>query len=213
MLVLRSLERAVYSPLGVGHFALAAAKYCHFTSPIRRYADLTVHRALDEFLAGRVDRARRLYAVSDLAKIGEHLSQTEQLAEDAENEVKRVLVLHLLTGHVGEQVDGVVTSLTKFGASVFLPEYGVEGLLRPEALGADHWQFDEQAQCLIGRHTGGILRLGQNLGVRIVEVHPGARRLDLAPAGSLPTRKTRKGRSPRSRRNQRPKSKRTGKTR
>jgi len=212
ILVLRSLERAAYSPLSVGHYALAAQKYCHFTSPIRRYADLTVHWALDEYLAGRVDRARRLYAVSDLVTIGEHLSQTEQLAEDAENEVKKVLVLHLLTGHVGEQLDGIVTTLTRFGASVFLPEYGVEGLLRPEALGPDHWQFDEQSQCLIGRHTGGILRLAQNLRVRIVEAHPGARRLDLAPAGSLPIRTSKRGKSPRNRRRRKAKVKHTRKS-
>ena len=76
-------------------------------------------------------------------------------------------------------------SLTAFGAAVHLPEYGVEGLIPREALGPDHWQFDEQNQCLIGRHTGAILRLGQTMRVRIVDVHPAAGQLDLAPAHPL----------------------------
>ena len=76
-------------------------------------------------------------------------------------------------------------SLTGFGAAVYLPEYGVEGLIRREALGPDHWQFDEQSQCLIGRHTRAILRLGQTMRVRIVDVHPAAGQLDLAPAVDL----------------------------
>jgi len=185
LLVLRSLERAAYSPLSVGHYALAVPRYCHFTSPIRRYADLMVHRALQAYLTGKVDRARREHAVSDLVEIGRHISDTEQSAEDAEKEVKTVLVLHLLRKHMGEELEGVVMSLTGFGAFVLLPDYGVEGMIRSEALGPDHWQFDEKGQCLVGRHTRAVLRLAQNIRVRIVEVHPAAGQLDLAPAIDL----------------------------
>ena len=96
ILVLRSLEKATYSPESTGHYALAASKYCHFTSPIRRYADLLVHRALQEYLTGNVDRARRLYAFPDLVEIGDHISQTEQTAEEAEQELKTILILHLM---------------------------------------------------------------------------------------------------------------------
>jgi len=192
MLVLRSLERAAYSPLSVGHYALAAPKYCHFTSPIRRYADLLVHRALQAYLTGQVDRARRAYAVSDLVEIGRHLSQTERAAEDAEREVKTILTCSLLHKRIGQELDGVVTSMTGHGAFVFLPDYGVEGLVRTEALGPDHWQYDEQVQCLVGRHSGAVLRMAQPLRVRIVDVYPAAGRIDLAPAAALPVRTPRR---------------------
>jgi len=185
ILVLRSLEKATYSPASVGHYALAASKYCHFTSPIRRYADLLVHRALQEYLTGNVDRARRLYAFPDLTEIGEHISETEQTAEEAEQELKRIFILHLLRMRMADEFEGIVVSLTSFGAAVHLPEYGVEGLVPREALGPDHWQFDEQNQCLLGRHTGAILRLGQAMRVRIIGIHPAGGQLDLAPAVGL----------------------------
>ena len=185
LLVLRSLERAAYAPASVGHYALAASKYCHFTSPIRRYADLTVHRALQGWLTGNMDRVRRQYAYPDLVEIGEHLTETEQAAEEAEQELKTILILHLLRKQIGRELNGIVVSLSAFGAAVHLPQYGVEGLIPREALGPDHWQFDEQSQCLLGRHTGAILRLAQTLRVRIVDAHPAAAQLDLAPAVDL----------------------------
>ena len=185
ILVLRTLERAAYAPANVGHYALAASKYCHFTSPIRRYADLMVHRALQGYLMGNVDRARRQYSFSDLAEIGEHLSVTEEAAENAEQELKTILVLYLLRNRVGEELDGVIVSLNAFGAAAHLPQYGVEGLIPREALGPDYWQFDEQSQCLVGRQTGAILRLAQPIRVRIIDVHPAAGQLDLAPATEL----------------------------
>ena len=185
ILVLRSLERAAYSPVSTGHYALAASKYCHFTSPIRRYADLIVHRALHAWLTGNVDRFRRGYAFPDLVEIGEHLSQTEKAAEEAERELKTILILHLLHKRIGEELDGVVVSLTPFGAAVHLPEYGVEGQMGREALGPDDWQFDERSQCLAGRYTGAVLRLAETIRVRIVGVHPAAGQLDLAPAAGL----------------------------
>jgi ribonuclease R len=185
ILVLRSLERAAYAPANVGHYALAASKYCHFTSPIRRYADLMVHRALQGYLTGSVDRARRQYSFSDLAEIGEHLSETEQAAENAEQELKTILVLHLLRNSIGQELDGVIVGLNAYGAAVHLPQYGVEGLIPREALGPDYWQFDERSQCLVGRHTKAILRLAQAIRVCVVDVHPAAGQLDLSPAREL----------------------------
>jgi ribonuclease R len=212
ILVLRSLEKAVYSPANVGHYALAASKYCHFTSPIRRYADLMVHRALEAYLAGELEQARCRYTFPELAAIGEHISATEQEAEEAEQELKRILVLHLLRQRVGDELDGVVVTLTAHGAAVHLPEYGIEGSVPREALGPDRWHFDEQNQCLVGRHTRAVLRLAQPLRVRIVAVHPAAGQLDLAPARGLATQasgKTKRqkagGGRPRSRRRARKK--------
>ncbi len=210
ILVLRSLEIATYAPVSVGHYALAASKYCHFTSPIRRYADLMVHRALQAYLTGNLERARRQYAFPDLEEIGRHITETEQAAEEAEQELKTILILHLLQKRVAgilpanrgrdgvpsaefrvgephtlDTLDGIVVSLTAFGASVHLPQYGVEGLIPREALGPDHWQFDERSQCLAGRYSGAILRLAQTMRVRILGVHPAAGQLDLAPAREL----------------------------
>jgi len=216
ILVLRSLEKATYSPASVGHYALAASKYCHFTSPIRRYADLLVHRALQEYLSGNLDRARHLYAYPDLADIGEHISETEQVADEAEQELKTTLILHLIRNRIGDEMEGIVVSLTGFGAAVHLPEYGVEGLVPREALGPDQWHFDEQNQCLLGRHTGAILRLGQTMRVRIVDVRPAGGQLDLAPAVGLvikspeqPRQQTSRRRSSRNRRRKHSQKKRT----
>ncbi|UCD48803.1 MAG: VacB/RNase II family 3'-5' exoribonuclease, partial [Phycisphaerales bacterium] len=125
LLVLRSLAKATYDPVNVGHYALAASKYCHFTSPIRRYADLMVHRVLQAYLTGHADHARRQYTFPELTEIGEHISETEQVAEDAEQELKTILILHLLRQRVGREFDGVVVTLTAYGAAVHLPDYGV----------------------------------------------------------------------------------------
>ena len=205
ILVLRSLEIATYAPVSVGHYALAASKYCHFTSPIRRYADLLVHRALQAYLTGNLERARRQYAFPDLEDIGRHITETEQAAEEAEQELKTILVLHLLQTRIGQELDGIVVSLTAFGASVHLPQYGVEGLIPREALGPDHWQFDEQSQCLVGRYSGAILRLAQTMRVRVIDVHPAAGQLDLAPAHELIPRTPRSAQLQKSRRKHSPK--------
>jgi len=203
LLVLRSLEKAQYSGMNVGHYALAAATYCHFTSPIRRYADLMVHRALQDYLTGRLNRARLAMSIADINDIGAHISETEQGAEEAEQELKTILILHLLQNRIGAELDGIVVNLTGFGVQVRLPDYGVEGLIRSEDLGADSWQFHEESQCLIGRHTGAVLRLAQTLRVRIVEVHATAGQLDLAPVVNLMRKlprqsKSQKGRARRS---------------
>ena len=188
VLILRSLAKAMYSPASEGHYALAASRYCHFTSPIRRYADLVVHRVLDAYLNGQVAEARRLYSFAELADLGVHLSDTEKAADEAEQEVKTILVLTLLEHRVGEELSGLVVGLSPLGASVHLPDYGIEGLIRREALGPDLWQFDERTQCLAGRHTGAVVRLAQTMRVRIVEVHAAAGQLDLAPATELVVR-------------------------
>ena len=112
-----------------------------------------------------------------------------------------------------DTLDGIVVSLTAFGASVHLPEYGVEGLIPREALGPDHWQFDEQNQCLIGRYSGAILRLAQTIRVRIVDVNPAAGQLDLAPAHPVRARMSAPGRQRQSRHKHTPKRRRDHKGR
>ena len=183
--VLRSFEKAEYSPLHLGHFALASSHYCHFTSPIRRYADLLVHRELECYLQNRTDLARDISVEIDLAEVGKHISFTEQRAEDAERELKTVLILQMLSSRIGEKLDCVVTGLTGFGVFVQSRKFGIEGLIRMSDLGPDEWKYNAKAQCLVGQRTGRSIRLGQALRVRIVSVNVGARQLNVLPAEPL----------------------------
>jgi len=187
LMVLRSLEKAQYSPLNIGHFALASRHYCHFTSPIRRYADLLVHRILDLYLKQQLDSAEpnQLVPKSDLKEIGSHITFTEQQAEYAEDELKTVLILQMLSDHIGDTLDCVVTGLASFGVFVQCKKFGIEGLIRLENLGADNWRYNSKTQCLIGKNSGSAIGLGKALKVRIVSIDIPARQLNLAPAEPL----------------------------
>ncbi len=193
--VLRSLAKAEYSPLHIGHYALASPCYGHFTSPIRRYADLMVHRQMEFVLGNQISQARQTTAADDLKAIGEHLSRTEQAAEEAEQDLKRALILQHLAQRLGDEIQGVVTGLTKFGVFVHCPPYGIEGLIRLSDLGDDHWDYQERFHCVVGSRTGRALSLGQCLKVRIATVNVAGRHLDLVPAQSL-TRSTERTRTP-----------------
>lgn len=183
--VLRSLAKAEYSPLHMGHYALASPCYSHFTSPIRRYADLMVHRQMQYVLDNRIDLARQTAAAEDLKAIGQHLSHTEKAAEEAEQDLKRVLILQHLTQRLGDDIVGVVTGLTRFGVFVNCPPYGIEGMIRLSDLGDDYWDYQERFHCVVGSRTGAVLSLGQRLKVRIAAVNVAGRHLDLVPAQSL----------------------------
>ena len=182
LVVLRSMEKAQYSPLHIGHYALASELYGHFTSPIRRYADLLVHRALDCYLRGDLDAGPDwLPDNQQLAEIGKHITFTEERADDAENELKAVLILQMLADKVGEELDCVVTGLTNFGVFVKSRKLGIEGLVQLADLGPDQWQYHPKAGCVIGRHSGRLICLGQPMKVRIVSVNVAARQLNVAP--------------------------------
>ena len=182
LVVLRSLEKAQYSPLHIGHFALASKQYCHFTSPIRRYADLLVHRVLECYLQQRLDSAPQHL---DLTEIGKHISFTEQRAEDAERELKAVLILQMLDKHIGDELDCVVTGLAGFGVFAQSRKFGIEGLIRMEDLGPDRWMFNSKTQSIVGQGSGQSVRLGQAIKVRIISVNVPARQLNLSPVEPL----------------------------
>jgi ribonuclease R len=182
LVVLRSFEKAQYAPLHIGHFALASTHYCHFTSPIRRYADLLVHHLLERYLQNRPDSARDISAGLDLAEIGKHITFTEQRAEDAEKELTTVLILQMLSKRIGDELDCVVTGLTNFGVFVQSRKFGIEGLIQMADLGPDQWKYNSRAQCVDGQRRGGSIRLGQSIKVRIVSVNIPARQLNVAPA-------------------------------
>jgi ribonuclease R len=183
--VLRSFEKAQYSPLNIGHFALASTHYCHFTSPIRRYADLLIHRVLGFYLQNRPDAAKGTTAVLDLTEIGKHITFTEQRAEDAEKELKTVLLLQMLSKKIGDELDCVVTGLTSFGVFVQSRRFGIEGLILMGDLGGDVWKYNQKAQCITGMRSGTNIHLGKAIKVRIVSVNVPSRQLNLVPVEPL----------------------------
>jgi ribonuclease R len=188
--VLRSFEKAQYAPLHIDHYALASTHYCHFTSPIRRYADLMVHRTLEFHLQNKSAPKEQ---EQNLAEIGKHITFTEQRAEDAENELTTVLTLQMLSKKIGEELDCVVTGLTGFGVFVQCRKFGIEGLIRMAALGPDQWNYNDKTQCIVGERSGRSLRLGQAIKVLIVSVNIPARQLDVKPVELLakePKRRT-----------------------
>jgi len=185
LVVLRSLEKALYAPLHIGHYALASTHYCHFTSPIRRYADLLVHRVLQYHLQNLLDQAKQIAAGQDLVEIGKHISFTEQRAEDAEKELTTVLILQMLSKKIGEELDCVVTGLTNFGVFAQSRKFAIEGLIRLSDLGPDQWKYNAKTQCVVGQRSGVTIHLGQSMKVRIDSVNVPARQLNVCPIEPL----------------------------
>jgi len=173
---LRSLKRAVYTPQNVGHFGLAFEAYVHFTSPIRRYPDLLVHRALKALLNNR------RYDGLDWEDLGRHCSETERRADDASRDVEAWLKCYYMRDHVGEVFSGTVTGVVPFGLFVTLDDYFVDGLVHISELGRDYFQFDGARHLLYGERTKKRFRLADRLKVKLVRVDVDQRKIDLVPA-------------------------------
>ena len=178
--LLRSLSQAVYSPDNIGHFALGYPNYTHFTSPIRRYPDLLVHRAIKDIIARRPTSL-----TLELAKQqGEHCSLTERRADEATREVVRWLKAVYMMDKIGEEFDGIISGVTNFGIFVELVEVYVDGLVHITALGNDYYHFDAAHHRLMGERTKQAYRLGDKLRVRVVRVDLDEAKLDFEIAGS-----------------------------
>ena len=172
--VLRAMQRAVYSPKEEGHYALASDCYCHFTSPIRRYPDLHVHRLLDELTR---DRKPRLH-LGELVVLGQHCSDREQRADAAERDLTRLKLLAYLSDQIGLQMEALVTGVENFGLFVQGVDLPAEGLIRTESLADDYYTFDRATHSLTGRRFGNRYRLGDRLKVVVTRVDPLRRELD-----------------------------------
>ena len=175
-ILLRSLKQAVYSPNNAGHFGLAFDAYVHFTSPIRRYPDLLVHRAIKAVLA------RSRYSGLDWEAMGKHCSETERRADDASRDVENWLKCYYMQDHVGGTFSGTITGVAAFGLFVTLDEYFVDGLVHISELGRDYFQFDGARHMLLGERTGKRFRLADRMTVKLVRVDLDTRKMDLVPA-------------------------------
>jgi ribonuclease R len=175
-ILLRSLKQAVYSPNNAGHFGLAFDAYVHFTSPIRRYPDLLVHRAIKAVLE------KRKYTGLDWEAVGRHCSETERRADDASRDVENWLKCYYMRDHVGGTFSGTITGVAPFGVFVMLDEYHVDGLVHISELGRDYFQFDAIRHLLSGERTGKRFRLADRMTVKLVRVDLDTRKIDLVPA-------------------------------
>ena len=164
--LLRSLSQAMYSPDNIGHFALGYPHYTHFTSPIRRYPDLVVHRSIKDILAGRPSAMSTEQAI----ELGRNCSLTERRADEATREVTRWLKCEYMVDHVGAEFDGIISGVTEFGVFVELTELYVDGLVHITALGNDYFHFDPKQHRLLGDRTRVSFRLGDKLRVRVARV-------------------------------------------
>lgn len=175
--ILRSLSQAEYHPVNHGHFGLALEEYAHFTSPIRRYPDLLVHRAIRHILRGR-GANKYPYTESQMLMLGEHSSMTERRADEATREATDWLKCEYMRDKVGESFDGIITGVTSFGLFVELKNIYVEGLVHITSLPKDYYQFDAVGHKLVGERSGRIFRLADTTRVTVVAVNLEDRKID-----------------------------------
>ena len=177
MVLLRSLSQAVYSPESKGHFGLALNPYTHFTSPIRRYPDLLVHRAIRHCLSGKpIDTFS--YSTQDMVVMGEHCSANERRADEAGWNVTGWLKCEYMTSKIGENFTGSISSVTSFGLFIELEDTRVEGLVHISSLGKDYYHFDPIAHRLIGERSGQSYQIGDPVKIKVAHVDLDERKID-----------------------------------
>ncbi|MSP28818.1 MAG: ribonuclease R [Methylococcales bacterium] len=175
--LLRSMSQAVYSPELKGHFGLALEAYAHFTSPIRRYPDLLVHRAIRHVLQGKKAESF-IYGVPDMVVLGEHCSANERRADDATRDVTSWLKCEYMLDKIGEDFTGIISAVTGFGFFVELAEIYVEGLVHISNLGQDYFHCDLTSHQLKGEHSNTVFRLGDSVKVKVVRVDLDEKKID-----------------------------------
>ncbi len=178
--LLRSMARAAYQPDNLGHFGLSLPEYAHFTSPIRRYPDLLVHRAVKHALSGKKPGSFR-YSPKDMDQLGKHCSMTERRADDATRDAIAWLKCEFMLDKIGDEFEGVITGVTSFGVFVQLQDVFVEGLVHVTALENDYYEHDAPRQRLVGARSKKVFQLAAPLRVRVVAVDMEQRRIDFEP--------------------------------
>ncbi|TDQ58106.1 RNAse R [Mesocricetibacter intestinalis] len=187
MMLLRSLSQAVYHPDNIGHFGLALEEYAHFTSPIRRYPDLSLHRGIKYLLAKEQGSKRKTtdgggyhYSLEEMDILGEHCSLTERRADDATREVADWLKCEYMQDHIGDEFEGIISSVTGFGFFVRLKDLFIDGLVHISTLDNDYYRLEVAAQRLIGENSGAIYRIGDTVRIRVEAVSLEQRQVNFA---------------------------------
>ncbi len=208
-LMLRTMQKARYAPENLGHFGLAAPSYTHFTSPIRRYPDLVVHRALRAARLGTLNEEQREAWAEDLPEIARHTSEMERRADDAERELLQWKKVKFMADKVGDEFDGYITGVAAFGLFIELVEHYVEGLVHISTMADDYYRFVESAHMLRGENRQKAYRLGDKVKVQVIRVNMDVRQIDLGLADVL--ERVREGERGVRRSKARPKHERSGK--
>jgi len=191
VMLLRSMRQAIYTPDNEGHFGLALEEYVHFTSPIRRYPDLVLHRVIRYLLAKEKGEANEKwtpdggyhYQLDELDQLGEECSTTERRADEATRDVSDWLKCEFMQDHVGDTFEAVIASVTNFGLFVRLNDLFIDGLVHISSLGSDYYQFDPMRQRLIGEHIGQVYQVGDPVTVKVAAVNLDDRQIDLMMLG------------------------------
>lgn len=184
MAMLRSLTHAEYSPTNVGHFGLALESYAHFTSPIRRYPDLLVHRAIRHIIRGGKP-GKYDYAPKEMERLGAITSAHEKRAEEATRDVEAWLKCQYMEQHLGDEFDGVITGVTNFGVFVQITELMTDGLVHVTSLANDYYKYDAGSQKLVGERSGHTYSLGEEMRIRVERVDMETRKIDFRPVTEI----------------------------
>ena len=179
--MLRSLQKARYSHLSLGHFGLAAKYYCHFTSPIRRYPDLIIHRIMKEYLKGQLNEKREEHLIDILPEVSRMCSERERVAEEAERDTEDLKKVEYMKQFEGQEFEGIISNVTSFGMFVEL-DNTVEGLVRMSEMDDDYYNFNDKQYCLIGERTRKVYRIGDVIKVVLAKADIASRRIEFTIA-------------------------------